>query len=93
MLDCEWVLDFDIEGLLKDGAISDIRVLFEDVIRLAKAHPADDAVWAVSDALSDDGKNEAFMAIAETYVPFIKNARHIAKANTRFRVRDRRAST
>jgi len=50
-------------------------------------------MWAVSDALSDDEKSDAYMAIAENYIPFIKNAKAIAKAHTRFRVRDRRAST
>ena len=87
--DYDWVLDFDIEGLINDGAISDVRVLFEDVIRLAKAHPADDALWAITDDISDEGKHEAFMGVAEHYVPFLKSARKVAQAHTQFRVRNR----
>ena len=87
--DYDWVLDFDIEGLIAEGAISDIRVLFEDLIRLAKAHPADDALWAFENKASDEGKHEAFMGVAEQYIPFLKNARKVAQAHTRFRVRKR----
>jgi len=85
----DWVVDFDIEGLIKDGAIADVRTLFEDIIRLAKHHPADDSIWMISESLSDDGKSDAFMSLAEQYVPFLKNAREVAKAHTRFRVRSR----
>ena len=48
LLNFDWVVDFDIEGLVKDGAIADVRTLFEDIIRLAKGHPADDSVWMIS---------------------------------------------
>lgn len=89
-LDYEWVLDFDIEGLVKAGAIDDVRVLFEQIVRLAKRHPADDALWAIRDDLSDDMKHEAVMNIAQSYIPFLQKSREVANAHTTFRVRDRR---
>ena len=89
-LDFDWVLDFDIEGLIKSGVIEDIRVLFQQLINLAKAHPADDALWAIGDELSDNIKHEAFMSAVAKYIPFVTNAREISKAHTAFRVRDRR---
>jgi hypothetical protein len=89
-LDYEWVLDFDIEGLLEQKVIPDVRVLFEDIIRLAKACPADDAVWRISERISDAEKSDAYFSIAGKYIPFLTNARELVKAHTRARVQDRR---
>ena len=65
-------------------------MLFEQIIKLAEEHPADDTIWSIKDELSDEGISEAYFTIAEKYVPLVKSFREIAKANMRFRVRDRR---
>jgi hypothetical protein len=91
-LNHSWVLDFDLEGLLIEKVVSDVRIVFEDIIRLAKRHPADDAVWLISDGLSENEKNEAYLNVAQKYLPFLKNARELIRAHTRIKVRDRQAS-
>ena len=89
-LDTEWVVDFDLEGLIEDKVVPDVRVFFEQLIRWAKNEEASDVLWLARDSAEGNGWTDAINVLADKYIPGAEAARILFKAHTTIRPRDRR---
>lgn len=89
---------FDLEGLIKDALLPEPRQFFESLIKLAKDHPGDDALWEFRNDVVDgtDGANvleSVTTALTDTlrkYIALPKGLGNSVKARRFLQVRNGR---